>query len=172
MGFRRWVLHTLVNFSAVTPCEQCGLSLRRFKTKYKVSNSSERCRNPVAFPSMWLYKAAIATFINKRNKTTEQRHDFHFFQWILYYTWGFQTWNSRRKIQQLKIRVKIKDNHSCLSQYEFLQACYKFLPCIAHLTAVVPPLACVLQKIRLHDMSKEQRITKRKPEQAKVTESV
>lgn len=51
----------------------------------------------------------------------------------------------------------------------------EFLPCIAHLTAVVPPLACVLQKIRLQDTSKEQRITmqcKRKLGQAKVTESV
>lgn len=75
-------------------------------------------------------------------------------------------------IQQLKIRVKIKDNHSCLSQYEFFQACCEFLPCIALLTAVVPSLACVLQKIHLQNTSKEQRITKRKLEQAKVIEAV
>lgn len=98
---------------------------------------------------------------------------FIFFQWIPYCIWGFQTWNSHRKIQQLKNRVKIKDNHSCLSQYEFFQACYEFIPCIAHLTAVVPPLVCVLQKIHLQDTSKKQRITmqhERKLEQAKVTE--
>lgn len=59
--------------------------------------------------------------------------------------------NSHRKIQQLKIRVKIRDNHSHPSHYGFFQTCYQLLPFIAHLTEVVSTLACVLQQIHLQD---------------------